>query len=115
MSSEIYTFKIYIFNLLLTTGIFPDRAKVAKVTPIFKKAEKCSISNYRPISVLLCFSKILEQIMYNKLSLFYCFNILLNKQFRFRASHSNEHALLELIDMTCRFIKYQKLFFRNFH
>ena len=64
---EIKTSLMNIFNLLLTTGIFPDRTKVAKVTPIFKKAEKCTISNYRPISVLLCFSKILEQIMYNKL------------------------------------------------
>ena len=49
-----------IFNLSLNTGIIPDRMKVAKVTPIFKKDEKHSISNYRPISVLPCFSKILE-------------------------------------------------------
>ena len=55
-----------IFNLPLITVIFPDRTKVTKVTPIFKKCEKCSISNYRPTSVLPCFSKILEQIMYNK-------------------------------------------------
>ena len=40
-----------IFNLSLSTGIFPERLKVAKVTPIFKKGEKSSISNYRPLSV----------------------------------------------------------------
>ena len=51
------------FNLSLNTGIFPDRMKVAKVTPIFKQGEKSSISNYRPLSVLPCSSKILEQIM----------------------------------------------------
>ena len=56
-----------IFNLSLNTGIFPDRMKVAKVTPIFKKGEKSSISNYRPISVPPYFSKILEGIMYNRL------------------------------------------------
>ena len=54
-----------IFNLSLNTGIFPDRMKVAKVIPIFKKGKKSSISNYRPISVLPCFSKILERMMYN--------------------------------------------------
>ena len=36
-----------IFNLLLNTGIFPDRMKVAKFTPLFKKGKKSSISNYR--------------------------------------------------------------------
>ena len=73
--------------------------KVAKVTPIFKNGEKSSISNYRPISVLLCFSKILEQIMYNRLyDYFTVNNILFNKQFGFRAGHSAEHAPLELID-----------------
>ena len=51
------------FNLSLNTGIFPDRMKVAKVTPIFKQGEKSSISNYRPLSVLPCSSKILERIM----------------------------------------------------
>ena len=88
-----------IFNLSLNTGIFHDRMKVAKVTPIFKKGEKCSISNYRPISVLPCFSKILERIMNNRLyDYFTVNNILSNKQFGFRAGHSTEHALLKLVD-----------------
>ena len=65
--NELKTPLMNIFNLSLNTGIFPDRMKVAKVTPIFKKGEKSSISNYRPISVLPCFSKILERIMYNRL------------------------------------------------
>ena len=73
--------------------------KVAKVTPIFKKGEKSSISNYRPISVLPCFSKILERIMYNRLYNYFTANsFLFNKQFGFRAGQSTEHALLELID-----------------
>ena len=72
---------------------------LVKFTPILLKDDQCSISNYRPISAFPCFSEILEHIMYNKL--YDCFtvsNILFNKQFRFRAGHSMEHALLELID-----------------
>ena len=44
-----------IFNFSLNAGILPDKAKVAKVTPIFKKGGKSSNSNYRPMSVLPCF------------------------------------------------------------
>ena len=53
--------------------------KIAKVTWILKKGEKSGISNYRPISALPCFSKILEQIMYNRLYDYFTVNILFNK------------------------------------
>ena len=100
--NELKTPLMNIFNLSLNTGIFPDRMKVAKVTPIFKKGEKSSISNYRPISVLPCFSKILEQIMYNRLYVYFTVNsILFNKQFGFWAGNSTEHTFLELIDQIC--------------
>ena len=73
--------------------------KIAKVSPTFKKGDKSILSNYRPISALPWFSKILEHIMYNRLYTYLAENnILFNKQFGFRASHSTEHALLELID-----------------
>ena len=58
---------MHIFNLSLSTGIFPDKLKIAKVSPIFKNGEKDLFTNYRPISVLPCFSKILECIMYDRL------------------------------------------------
>jgi hypothetical protein len=56
---------MFIFNLSLSTGIFPNLMKIAKVRPIFKKGRKQDVSNYRPISSLPVFSKILETIMYN--------------------------------------------------
>ena len=55
----------YLFNLSIEKGIFPDDLKIAKVTPIYKTDDKSNLSNYRPISVLSCFLKILERIMYN--------------------------------------------------
>ena len=53
----------YLFNLSLEKGIFPDNLKIAKVTPIFKSGDSTDLGNYRPISVLPCFSKMLESIM----------------------------------------------------
>ena len=49
----------YVFDLSLQTGTFPDTLKIAKVTAEFKTDDLKEISNYRPISVLPCFSKIL--------------------------------------------------------
>ena len=57
----------YIFNLSLQRGIFPENLKIAEVSPIYKKDEEFLLTNYRPISVLPCFSKLLERIMYNRL------------------------------------------------
>ena len=57
----------YIFNLSLQTGIFPNEMKIARVSPTFKKGEELFFTNYRPISELPYFSKLLERIMYNRL------------------------------------------------
>lgn len=59
-----------IINQSLKTGIFPDKMKVAKILPIFKKGDKHKIENYRPISLLPAFSKVFEKILHNRLSTF---------------------------------------------
>ena len=90
-----------IFNLSLSTGIFPDKLKIAKVSLIFKNGEKDLLTNYQLISVLPCFSKILERIMYDRLYSYSYLTenkILFKRQFGFRSGHSTDHALLELID-----------------
>ena len=57
------------------------------------------LTNYRPITILPCFSKILERLMYNKLCTYLTENnILFNLQFGFRCQHSTEHAIVELVD-----------------
>ena len=65
--NELKTPLMNTFNLSLNTGIFSGKMKVTKVTPIFKKDEKRSILNDRPISVLPCFSKFMKQIVCNRL------------------------------------------------
>ena len=73
--------------------------KIAKVTPIFKSRKKELLTNYRPIFVLSCFSKILERIMYNRIYTYLNHNnLLFRKQFGFRKGHSTDHALIKLID-----------------
>ena len=57
----------YLFNLSIVKGNFCDDLKISKVTPIYKADKSSNISNYRPISVIPCFSNLLELIMYNRL------------------------------------------------
>ncbi|XP_065667644.1 uncharacterized protein LOC136087942 [Hydra vulgaris] len=86
-----------IFNLSLKNGIFPYQLKLAKIIPIYKGGDDSIKSNYRPTSILSCFSKILERIMHNRL---YNYleknNIFYHKQFGFRNNHSTEHAVTDL-------------------
>ena len=89
----------HIFQISLTKGIVPNKLKIARVTPVFKAGEVTDVSNYRPISVLPCFSKILERIMYNRLFSYLDKNdILYNKQFGFQKANSTDHAIIQLID-----------------
>ena len=57
----------YLFDMSLESGIFPYKLKIARVIPLHKAGDPVNISNYRPISVLPCFSKMLERIMYKRL------------------------------------------------
>ena len=89
----------YLFNLWIVKGIFPDDLKIAKVTPIYKADNSSYVSNYKPISVLLCFSKILERIIYNRLQKYLKDqNIVYVKQFGFQTGHSTDHAIAQLVD-----------------
>ena len=59
-----------LINQSLQSGIFPDKLKIAKVVPIFKAGKDnidSYVHNYRPISLLSCFSKIFERVVYNQL------------------------------------------------
>jgi hypothetical protein len=58
---------IYIYNLSFQTGKIPNFLKLAIISPIYKANENNIFENYRPISVLTCFSKLLEKRMYKRL------------------------------------------------
>ena len=86
-----------IINVSFLNGIFPDKLKIAKVIPIFKKGDASKNSNYRPISLLSVFSKIFEKLMHQRLYNFLeLHEILFQMQFGFRNGHSTDHALISL-------------------
>jgi hypothetical protein len=50
-----------LFNKSLSLKVFPDCWKLAHVIPVFKKDDPCLATNYRPVSLLSCISKIVER------------------------------------------------------
>ena len=88
-----------IINQSIKSGIFPDRLKIAKVTPIYKKDDKKFIKNYRPISVLPVISKVFETVICDQLCEYFSSkNLLCSQQYGFRKNSSTELAALEVID-----------------
>jgi len=91
----------HICNKSLSLGIFPDRLKYSEVKPLFKKGDKHNISNYRPISILTSFFKVLEKAVHSQLYE-QCrkHNILAGEQFGFRNKLSTTDAIYKLINKT---------------
>jgi len=89
----------YIFNTSLEQGIVPSGFKQAKVIPIFKKGDSTSPGNYRPISLLPVFDKILEKLICKRILTFWNkYDVLYKFQYGFRKNHSTTLALIEIID-----------------
>ena len=96
VSTEISPVLNHLISCSLQQGIFPTKLKCAKVIPLHKGGLTTEISNYRPISLLSCFSKIYEKVMHARLTKFLKENnIIYGSQFGFRSGHCCEHALLE--------------------
>ena len=90
----------YIINFSLSTGEFPDLLKLVKVIPIHKDGSTQDVNNFRPISLLSIFDKMIEKIMHKQL---YAFleeqNILFQNQFGFRKNNSTVYALAQITEM----------------
>ena len=87
-----------IFNKSLEEGIFPEKMKLADVVPLFKSQDRTECTNYRPISLLLTISKLLEKIVYSRTySYLEKHEKLYVSQYGFREGHSCENAVSELV------------------
>lgn len=85
----------YIINLIFSLGTFPSRLQIAKVSIIFKGGDKNSMTNYRPISILPVFSKVIEKLLHKRIVSFLTkHHIMTPFQFGFTKQRSTETALL---------------------
>ena len=88
---------VHICNVYSETGVFPDKMKIAKVVPLFKFGEENVFTNYRPLSLLLQFSRILEKIYNERMDTFLNnHDILSTSQYGFRSNMSTSHALFRI-------------------
>ena len=95
-SNVVFTFIKDSINHSIRSGKFPNRLKLAEITPIPKKGDNQRVGDYRPISILPTVSKLFEKAMANQLSAFFetKFSSLLCG---FRKGHSTQHALAKLL------------------
>ena len=94
----------------MESGKVPDQLKSALVTPVYKADDRTLFSNYRPISILPIFSKLLEKVVYTRLLNYLdklC--ILSSNQYGFRKKHSTYMALIDLVDNVSQAIDDKKI------
>lgn len=89
----------HIFNLCIRHGIFPNHFKKSMICPIYKKGNHQLVENYRPISLLPIFSKVLEKCVKIRLVKFLEENYILNPaQYGFREKKSTSEAILDIVE-----------------
>ena len=86
-----------IFCNCLSRGVFPEMWKSANVVPVHKKNEKNIKENYRPISLLPIFGKILEKLIFDSMYSHLTKNNLLSpNQSGFRQGDSTINQLISI-------------------
>ena len=89
----------HLVNCSIESGTCPSNSKLARVIPIYKeKGSRHLYENYRPISLLSTFSKIMEKLIYDKVFAFLVrYEILFDSQYGFRNGHNTAHATLDFV------------------
>ena len=87
----------FLVNDFFVSGNFPEKLKLARITPVFNKGSRFDIDNYRPITVLSNFSTLFDKAMYHHLyGYLEELKILYPLQFGFREKCSTNHALISI-------------------
>lgn len=99
VSKHLANILLLIINNSISRGEFPNRLKYAKVFPLHKKGSKSNLNNYRPLSQLSVFSKILESVVKVRLVGFLeAFNLLSPSQHGFIRNKSTSSALNSILN-----------------
>ena len=89
----------HLINLSLETGFVPKQFKIAKVVPVFKSGDKHDYNNYRPISLLSSFSKLMEKVVARQITGFLNYhNLLYKHQYGFRANFNCSHPVMHFCE-----------------
>jgi hypothetical protein len=88
---------VHIFNQIFVSSEFPGKCKTSMVLPTLKVSSPAKFSDYRPISLLVCLSKVFE--VARKMERYIrCNNLLTVFQSGFRWHHSTTAAVLKVTD-----------------
>ena len=90
---------LHFIYLSVATSIIHLEWKVERCHPIFSSGNGKTLYNYRPISVLPVFSKILEEIVHNQLYDYQEKTFLSFQQFGFRRNRSTSSAVVYFTDI----------------
>ena len=89
----------HVITLSILQQTFPRSWKYSKVIPLHKKDCKLSMKNYRPVSILSPFSKILEKVVYEQLYDYFTNNKIFHPNLHgYRQHRSTQTALLTMYD-----------------
>ena len=104
-----------IINKSFSTGIFPDKLKIARVRPIYKDSDKCLVDNHRPISVLPPISKVFERAFHTRLYSFIDeMNLFYPGQYGFRSNMSTSQAIQNFLQFAYSSLDNDKYVFSVF-
>ena len=89
----------WIANICFSTGTHPEKLKIAKILPIYKKGSKLLTCNYRPISLLSNINKLFEKLIFTNVYKFLDKKSkIYGMQYGFRPKHSTTHALINITE-----------------
>ena len=98
ISSTVVPVIVFLYNLGIANGLYPDPLKVGRIVPVFKAGEKTKVNNYRPISILTTINKIFEILTYKRMMVFAeRHKILSHLQYGFMKGRNTTQAIFKVV------------------
>ena len=98
VSNVVVPIIVYLYNLGISIGLYPDTLKIGRVVAVFKSGEAVKVNNYRPITVLTTINKVFELLTHKRMTSFIDLNdILSHLQFGFRKGKSTTRPIFEVV------------------